>query len=29
MIDRERHPVDPWRLIETRYDDDGVSETLF
>ena len=29
MIDRERHPMDPWRLIETRYDDDGVSETLF
>ncbi|OJU38653.1 MAG: family 65 glycosyl hydrolase [Microbacterium sp. 69-10] len=29
MIDRERHPVDPWRLIETSYDDDGVSETIF
>jgi len=29
VIDRERHPVDPWRLIETSYDDDGVSETIF
>ena len=31
MIDRERFPVDPWRLIENRYsgDDAGVTETLF
>jgi alpha,alpha-trehalose phosphorylase len=29
MIDRERYPVDPWRLIETSYDDQGVSETFF
>ncbi|MGC5171466.1 glycoside hydrolase family 65 protein [Micromonospora sp. DT81.3] len=31
MIDRDRFPVDPWRLIETRYsfDDAGVTETLF
>ncbi|MEV7632068.1 glycosyl hydrolase family 65 protein [Microbacterium sp. NPDC089318] len=29
MIDRDRYPVDPWRLIETRYDEEGVSETLF
>ncbi|SJN15970.1 Maltose phosphorylase / Trehalose phosphorylase [Microbacterium esteraromaticum] len=29
MIDRERYPVDPWRLIETRYEEDGVSETIF
>lgn len=29
MIDRDRHPVDPWRLIETRYDEGGVSETIF
>jgi len=29
MIDRERFPVDPWRLTETRYSQDGVSETLF
>ncbi|GAA3941451.1 glycoside hydrolase family 65 protein [Microbacterium soli] len=29
MIDRDRRPVDPWRLIETCYDEDGVSETLF
>lgn len=29
MINRERFPVDPWRLTETRYSDDGVSETLF
>ncbi|MER7796346.1 glycosyl hydrolase family 65 protein [Microbacterium sp. NPDC096154] len=31
MIDRERFPVDPWRLIETRYsgDDAGVTETIF
>lgn len=29
MIDRDRYPVDPWRLVETRYDQEGVSETLF
>lgn len=29
MIDRDRYPVDPWRLIETRYDEEGVSETIF
>ncbi|GGH43208.1 glycoside hydrolase family 65 protein [Microbacterium album] len=31
MIDRDRFPVDPWRLIETRYsgDDAGVTETMF
>ncbi len=29
MIDRDRYPVDPWRLVETRYDEDGVAETLF
>ncbi|MGO2747648.1 glycoside hydrolase family 65 protein [Microbacterium sp.] len=29
MIDRERFPVDPWRLTETSYTHDGVSETLF
>ncbi|MGM1018123.1 MAG: glycoside hydrolase family 65 protein [Actinomycetota bacterium] len=29
MIDRERFPVDPWRLIETRYSEEGPSETLF
>ncbi|HET8926725.1 MAG TPA: glycosyl hydrolase family 65 protein [Microbacterium sp.] len=31
MIDRDRYPVDPWRLIETRIDfeDAGVTETLF
>ncbi|KAA9085251.1 glycoside hydrolase family 65 protein [Microbacterium radiodurans] len=31
MIDRDRFPVDPWRLIETGVstDDIGVSETLF
>ncbi|BDZ37465.1 glycoside hydrolase family 65 protein [Microbacterium suwonense] len=29
MIDRERYPVDPWRLVETRYDEEGVSETFF
>ncbi|GAA2518239.1 glycoside hydrolase family 65 protein [Rarobacter incanus] len=30
-IDRTRFPVDPWRLVETRYDgsDLGVTETLF
>lgn len=31
MIDRDRFPVDPWRLVETSValDDVGVSETLF
>ncbi|GAA1699119.1 glycosyl hydrolase family 65 protein [Microbacterium sediminicola] len=31
MIDRDRFPVDPWRLVETSYSHDevGVSETLF
>lgn len=29
MIDRDRFPVDPWRLIDTRYSEDGVGETLF
>ncbi|MFC7789000.1 glycoside hydrolase family 65 protein [Microbacterium sp. MAHUQ-60] len=29
MIDRDRYPVDPWRLVERRYDEAGVSETLF
>lgn len=31
MIDRDRFPVDPWRLVETsfRIDDVGVTETLF
>ena len=29
MIDRDRYPVDPWRLIESRYEQNGVSETLF
>lgn len=31
MIDRDRFPVDPWRLVETDYnlDDTGVTETLF
>ncbi|WP_293695913.1 glycosyl hydrolase family 65 protein [uncultured Agrococcus sp.] len=31
MIDRDRFPVDPWRLIETSlsFDDLGVTETLF
>ncbi|MBU4465955.1 MAG: glycoside hydrolase family 65 protein, partial [Actinobacteria bacterium] len=31
MIDRDRFPVDPWRLIETDFslDDAGVTETLF
>lgn len=29
MTDRDRFPVDPWRLIETRYSEDGVGETLF
>ena len=31
MIDRDRFPVDEWRLVETEYsiDDVGVTETLF
>ncbi|MFT4137014.1 glycoside hydrolase family 65 protein [Microbacterium sp.] len=31
MIDRDRFPVDPWRLVETRYsaDDVGVTESVF
>jgi alpha,alpha-trehalose phosphorylase len=31
MIDRDRFPVDPWRLVETSIDldDTGVTETLF
>jgi alpha,alpha-trehalose phosphorylase len=31
MMDRDRFPVDPWRLIETSYrlDDAGVTETIF
>ncbi|MCU1560720.1 glycosyl hydrolase family 65 protein [Mycetocola sp.] len=31
MIDRDRFPVDPWRLVETQYspDDQGVTESLF
>ncbi|WP_300265906.1 glycosyl hydrolase family 65 protein [Microbacterium sp.] len=29
MIDRERFPIDPWRLTETRYVEDGIAETLF
>lgn len=31
MIDRDRFPVDPWRLVETGLDleDGGVTETLF
>ena len=29
MIDRDRFPVDPWKLIETRYSENGVGETLF
>ncbi len=29
MIDRDRFPTDPWRLIETHYSEEGVSETLF
>ena len=31
MIDRDRFPIDPWRLVQTRYDSDsaGLSETLF
>ncbi|BDV31386.1 glycoside hydrolase family 65 protein [Microbacterium terricola] len=31
MIDRDKFPVDPWRLVETSFglDDAGVSETIF
>lgn len=29
MIDRDRFPVDPWRLIDTHYLEEGVGETLF
>ena len=31
MIDRDRFPVDPWRLIETSFseEDTGLTETLF
>ncbi|WP_221586415.1 glycoside hydrolase family 65 protein [Microbacterium sp. G2-8] len=31
MIDRERFPIDPWRLVETRFSDEdlGVTETTF
>lgn len=31
MIDRDRFPVDPWRLIESKFnlEDRGVTETLF
>ncbi|MGI6879523.1 glycoside hydrolase family 65 protein [Microbacterium sp. gxy059] len=31
MIDRDRFPVDPWRLVETHFSDDdlGVTETIF
>ncbi len=31
MIDRDRFPVDPWRLVERRFsvEDIGVTETLF
>ncbi len=31
QMDRDRFPVDPWRLVETRFalDDVGVTETLF
>ncbi|MGX1702925.1 glycoside hydrolase family 65 protein [Microbacterium sp. NPDC055357] len=31
MIDRDRFPVDPWRLVESSYSDEdaGVTETLF
>jgi alpha,alpha-trehalose phosphorylase len=30
-MDRDRFPIDPWRLVETRFslDDVGVTETLF
>lgn len=31
MIDRDRFPVDPWRLVETRFseEDTGLTETVF
>src|SRR5699024_4500103 len=31
MMDRERFPIDPWRLVETRFSDKdlGVTETIF
>lgn len=31
MIDRDRFPIDPWRLVETRYseEDTGITETVF
>ena len=31
MIDRDRFPVEPWRLVERSFDldDAGVTETLF
>lgn len=31
MMDRDRFPVDPWRLVETEFSstDEGVTETLF
>ena len=29
VIDRDRFPVDPWRLIDTHYSEEGVGETLF
>ncbi|MGO1851479.1 MAG: glycoside hydrolase family 65 protein, partial [Microbacterium sp.] len=31
MIDRDRFPIDPWRLVETRFstEDTGVTETVF
>ena len=31
MIDRDRFPADPWRLIERQHaeEDSGVTETLF
>ncbi|MGO1769448.1 MAG: glycoside hydrolase family 65 protein [Microbacterium sp.] len=31
MIDRDRFPIDPWRLVETRFseDDAALTETLF
>ena len=31
MLDRDRYPVDPWRLVETQHDpgDIGLHETLF
>ena len=29
MIDRDRFPIEPWRLTETHYAEDGIAETLF